>query len=327
MVMDNKEFCYHLEQWKERTGKKDIDFCRLINVHPNTLVNWKKGKSAPQAEKMKKICEAFRINENDLSPLSFFTAQSNENKLYYRTQQLQRYAREKGLDEGFYKQLVSKPYFLREFPFSSTKKSRFSLLDRPAYLEEDEEYMRDLDSIPLSKYEFEDAYGHIMMLNETDIDFLVRLQRKSEQSIRDEMCLEMKKQDEQKLRRLVEFMADDYLEDGEKIDIGNLFDSLTQVDFTERVLTGRTIWDRFDVYVKKHKLQHKPFRQYMLEHVEDRHPPMSSEEKQAWREHYAEAGFTEDEINEWMQRIENRRQRFIDMEKDVYKEDEDNGQH
>ncbi len=329
MGMDIKEFCFHLDQWKEDTGKKDIDFCRLIGIHPNTLVNWKKSKSAPQAKHMEKICKIFRIKEVDLAPLSFYTANDNENKLYYRTQQLQRYAKSKGLDEDFYKQIVSKPYFLKEFPFSCPR-DRFEQLKCPKYLAEDEEYRSALHSIPMSKYEFQDAYDHIIMLTEEDIDFLVKLQLKKEQLIRNELYLEKHRKHEQKIRELIYRISRDYVEDGKEMDPGKLYDILTQTDFTEIVLTGSVIWDRFDEYCKTHDVKMKPLREYMQDTIIERHPPMTDAEREAWKQHYINGGMTEEAAEEKLKSRDALRQWFIDTETEIYKdkkEDEDDGEH
>lgn len=327
MDMDIKEFCFHLDQWKEDTGKKDIDFCRLIGIHPNTLVNWKKDKSAPQAKHMKKICEVFRINEVDLAPLSFYTANDNENKLYYRTQQLQRYAKSKGLDEEFYRQIVNQPYFLKEFPFSCVK-DRFYQLKCPEYLAEDEEYRSALHSIPMSKYEFQDSYGHIIMLTEEDIDFLVKLQLKKEQLIRNELILEKHRKHEQKIRELINKIATEYVEDEKELSPGKLYDILTQTDFTVRVLTGSMIWDRFEDYCKTHNVKSKPFRENMRGAILKQHLPMTEAEREAWKQHYISGGMTEEEAEEQLKRRDDLRKRLLDIQLEVYKEEENNdGEH
>lgn len=329
MEMDIKEFCFHLERWKEEKNKKDIDFCRLINIHPNTLVNWKKGKSAPQADKLSRICEAFRINEVDLAPLSFYTSNDNENKLYYRTQQLQRYAKSKGLDEEFYKQIVSKPYFLKEFPFSCTR-DRFYQLQCPEYLAEDEEYRSTLHSIPLSKYEFQDAYGQIIMLTEGDIDFLVTLQTKSEKLIRDELRLEMLTKQEQEIRELINRIASWYLEDGKEIDADKLYDALTETDFSVRVLTGRRIWERFETYSETHNVKHKPLEDFMIQEMQNRHPPLTDEERKAWKQHYINGGMTEEEAEEKLNSRDALRKQLMDIRMSIFSDKKgelDDGQH
>ena len=222
MRMDASEFCYYLEEWEKATGKKDKDFCRAIGIHPNTLVNWKKSKSEPQAEHMQKLCYLLGIKEVDLDPKSFYTAQDNENKLYYRSQQLQRYAKMKGLNEEFYKQLISKPYFLREFPFSSVE-SRFYRLHCPLEYEKDEKYIANLNAMPLRKYEFVDDYGNIVMLTEADIDFLVNLQNMEDKLIRDQLYLERHRKEEKRLRDWAAYISTSYLEDGGNMDAEKLF--------------------------------------------------------------------------------------------------------
>lgn len=323
MEMDIREFLCRLNEWEEMTGKKDIDFCREAGITANTLVNWKKGKSAPQAKKMKRICDVLGIKEVDLAPLSFYTAKDNENKLYYRTQQLQRYANASGLDDNFYKQITGRPYFVKEFPFVSTK-DRFYQLGCPSYLAEDEEYRAALRSIPLTKFEFRDSYGKIIMITEKDIDFLIKIQRKGEQMIRDEFYLEMRRIEEQRNRELVANICSCYIEDGDKIDPDALYEELTQTDFSERIITGSVIWDRFNEYAKIHNVQSRPYDDIRFEEIEDRHPPMTEEEEQAWREHYKTAGMTEEEIEaelHWKERI---RQFKMEFEKEVYKRKEDN---
>ncbi len=328
MGMDIREFNCQLEEWKLLTGKKDIDFCREAGISANTLVNWKKGKSAPQAKKMERICNILGIKEVDLAPLSFYTAKDNENKLYYRTQQLQRYANANGLDDNFYKQITSKPYFVKEFPFADTT-GRFNRLKCPEYYAEDEKYLDALNSIPLTKFEFQDSYGKIIMITEKDVDFLIKLQRKGEQLIRDEFYLESHRIEEQKNRRLVKFICSEYVENGKRIDPDHLYEELTQTDFSERIITSQTIWERFNEYAEKHNVQLRPIDEVRLESIENRHPPMSIEEEKAWRAHYVYAGMNEEEIEEQMQWREKIRQFSINYEKEVYgikdKEDENNG--
>lgn len=319
MEMDIKEFLCRLEEWKTLEDKKDIDFCREVGITPNTLVNWKKHGRLPQEKNMKKICEVLGINEVDLTPLSFYTAKDNENKLYYRTQQLQRYAKAKGLDDDFYKQITGRPYFMKEFPFASTR-DRFYQLGCPSYLAEDEEYRAALRSIPLTKFEFQDDYGKLVMMTEKDIDFLVRLQKKGERLIRDEFYLEMRRIEEQRNRELVTNICSWYLEDGKEIDPDTLYEELTQADFSERIITGSVIWDRFNEYAKTHNVQSRPINDIRLEGIEDRHPPMTEEEKQAWREHYNAAGMTEDEIEAELQWKEKLRQFAINFETETYKQ-------
>lgn len=331
MEMDIKEFRFHLERWEEDTGKKDKDFCKEIGIHPNTLVNWKKGKAAPQADKMRKICETLRINEVDLQPMSFYTAHDNENKLYYRTQQLQRYAKRNGLDDDFYKQITGKPYFVKEFPFSSAR-DRFFQLRCPEYLAEDEEYRAALRSIPLSKFEFQDMYGTIIMLTEKDIDFLIKLQRKGEQLIRDEFYLETRRIEEQNIKDLVQRIASWHLEDGNEMDPDKLYEELTQADFSERIINGSSIWERFREYCETHNVTDRSAKETKLEDVERRHPPMTDAEEEAWREHYQAAGMTEDEVEAEIQWKEKIRQHMIEFEREPYKQNEEgeegnNGQH
>ena len=329
MEMDIKEFICRLEEWKRFENKKDIDFCREVGIHPNTLVNWKKGKSLPQAKHMKKICEVLGIKEVDLSPLSFYTAMDNANKLYYRAQQLQRYANAKGLDEDFYRRIINEPYFMKEFPFSSIS-SRFTRLGCPSMYGEDADYLSELQSIPMVKYEFADDYGKIIMLTEDDIDFLVKLQRTMERTIRDEFCLEKHRKYEQHIKELIAYIASEHLEDGKEMDVDKLYRALTEkTDVNVRFLTAAVIWDRFGEYCKTHKVSSKPFRQYMTENVEKKHPPMTDEEIEAWREHYKAAHMTDEEIEDMLQNREKTRQFIIEYWKEVYrqndKEDGNNG--
>lgn len=330
MGMDTNEFLFRLTEWKKNNGKKDVDFCREMDIHKNTLLKWKHGDAAPQAKHIKKICDLFDITEADLDPHSFFTAQDNENKLYYRSQQLQRYARDKGLDEDFYKQIIGKPYFMREFPFSSVE-SRFHRLRCPKNYDEDEEYIAALNSIPLKKYEFKDDYGNIVMLAEADIDFMVNLQKMGEQLIRDQLYLEKHRQEEKRLRDWATHIAANCLEDGVDMDPNKLYEYVTKPNVEQRYLYGDALWERFKEYCKTHNVREKPFRQIMFESVEDRHPPMTEEERQAWKEHGIRAGMTEEEMDDIFKDQEFRRQYIIELEKKIYKSDnkgsDNNGEH
>ncbi len=330
MKMDVAEFCFYLEEWKKGTGKKDKDFCQAIGIHPNTLVNWKKSKSEPRAEHMQKLCYLLDIREVDLDPKSFYTAQDNANKLYYRSQQLQRYAKAKGLDEDFYKRMISKPYFLREFPFSSVE-SRFYRLRCPMEYEKDEKYIADLNAIPLAKYEFVDDYGNIVMLAEDDIDFMVNLQNMSEQLIRDQLYLERHRKEEKRFRDWATYIAASYLEDGDNMDPNKLYAYVTRANVKQRDITGGVLWERFEEYCKSHNVQHKPYRQIMLESVEDRHPQMEEEERKAWREYGIASGLSEEEIDSILRQQDYKRILTIEFEKHAYrtddKESDNDGQH
>lgn len=163
-------FSAQLAAWKAKTGKLERDFAGMVGVSKNVVTKWKQGERIPQGANLKKVCEVFGVEKDFFEPFDDFGEDFLFNtRAEAMSARLQQYAQRKGLDEDFYRRLISIPDFLRLFPFHSTGPNMELVID-------DEE--KHVSNFPPVKFEFRDSHGRRKMLVESDIDFIIKIQKR-----------------------------------------------------------------------------------------------------------------------------------------------------
>lgn len=66
----------YYEELLKRHGCKSADVAKATGIHPSTFTDWKKGKSAPKADKLQKIADYFGVSVDYLMT-------GNENGYYF----------------------------------------------------------------------------------------------------------------------------------------------------------------------------------------------------------------------------------------------------
>ncbi len=175
-----KVFTETLNRWKKKNKKSQIDFYQEVGISKNTVTAWKQGERYPQPNQMAKICEVFSVDPSFFLPVLPFEQDRVANSITEeRSQQLQRYANENGMNENFYSWVTRMPSFIRSFPFYGKGNDYF--WNNPL-LNNSEDQRFDL-----VKFQFEDDKGHRIMMTEEDIDFLTELEEIAEDEVKDRM--------------------------------------------------------------------------------------------------------------------------------------------
>jgi len=118
----SRVFTSLLEEWKRTNHKTQEDFIELVGVASvNSVTDWKKGKTFPKKETLKKICDVFGVSED------VFTPQTHDDKYKFSSEfttelantRIKEFCDEEGIDLEFL-YMVRKMFgdeFGRVFPF------------------------------------------------------------------------------------------------------------------------------------------------------------------------------------------------------------------
>lgn len=168
-----KQFSKLLKKWEEDNNKTQKDFCISAGVSKNIVTAWKKGRRFPRDAQLDKIAEVFGVDARIFLPVLPFEIDRVTNSITQeRSNELQRYADQKGLDNNFYEYITKKKWFLKKFPFHKRGDWFWN-----------NELVQEKQRGELVKYQFEDDKGHRVMMTEEDIDFVIRLQEKTDYQI------------------------------------------------------------------------------------------------------------------------------------------------
>ena len=220
-----KMFTEYLQKWQKENHRTQKEFCAAAGVSKNIVTAWKRGERFPRDAQMQKICEVLGVDQRAFEP--FFPLEKqfvyNSNSEYWANL-LQQYADEKGLDEQWYQYFISRPNFLRRFPF-----------ERPPVVKTTQS---EFDCV---KFEFEDEVGNRIMMTKGDIDFMIMVQNKSDQMI----DYQMYRQKQRMVRKHIENLIDMNLKHFDGLDRNEILSRLYVVDLTksEHQITDKEVYD------------------------------------------------------------------------------------
>lgn len=262
-----ERFTEFLEKWEKENNATQKAFCDVAGVSKNIVTAWKSGKRFPRDTQMQKICETFGVDQRAFEP--FFPLEKhfvyNTNTKYW-SDTLQKYAEEKGLDEKWYEYFISRPYFLRRFPFE--RKAVSNSVDK---------------EFDLVKFQFEDEAGNRVMMTKTDIDFLVRVQNKSAEMIDYQMYRQKQRNERNEIESKIDIWIRHYY--GE-ITREEVLSKLYPVDLT-KMDEKRTDADIFNVIfqiAKEKGIKPRYSKAEIIDQYITNDPLITEEWKQAWRE-------------------------------------------
>lgn len=294
-----RRFKEHLEKWQKENHSTQKDFCKAAKVSKNIVTAWKKGTIFPQDAQMQKICEVFGVSQRAFEPIlsgdSHYVYNTNSIKL---SEELERYAKEKGLREDFYQTVISLPDFLLRFPF-----------DYP-FVPGKYAINREFD---LVKYQFEDEAGNRIMMSKRNIDFLVSLQNKSIEWFKYQMYEEKKKRE----REEIEWYIDIGLRHYKEISREEVQSRLYVVDLSRlgQKITNNDVYTIIREIARERGIKPRFSKKEIIEQYITDNPLTTEEWKNEWRE-WGKANGEEEKIEKMIREHEedNRQmaQRLID---------------
>ena len=284
-ILFSEKFSQRLEYWKEKNHKKEKEFVSLVGVSKNVVTGWKTGKAIPQESNLKRICEIFDVDTHYFDPYDF-----DEYDMLFNTRaealsyKLQQYAQKHGMNDDFYNRLIKMKNFLRLFPFHEAGYT-------PAL---SSNHCKD-NCFPLQKFEFQDINGLRKMMNEQDIDFIVRIQKQMEQKLLSSFRMEKAEIRKKRINNLIQWNLDHY-----DLDRDEVIDTLYAADFTdcEQELTEEKVNSVFQRLAEKHNI--KPH--IKKSEIYDRYFGNAFEE--VARKYFTSYGYTEQEILESISNLE-----------------------
>ncbi len=290
-----REFTLQLNKWMKERKKTQKDFCSESGVSKNMITAWKRGDHFPREDQMIKICKTFGVDQRVFYPVLPFEQDRITNSLTEeRSRQLQQYAEEKGLKDEFYQFISRRSDFLRKFPIHR----------RDWFSNSQSTDITEGDRFDLVKYQIEDDFGHRFMMTEEDIDFLIRVQDKTETQIDFLMYRERQKID----RKRVEHIVDLHLKHL-KIDRAEVLRRLFAVDLTQddRRISEKMIGDVVLQMAKEQGV--KPH--YTIQDVIDMYPKDDPEYIRMMNEADRLHGMSEDQIGKGNLKAEEQRREVI----------------
>lgn len=84
--MDDKYSKY--AKLRDEKGVRDADVARDTNIHPSTFTDWKKGKSSPKADKLRKIADYFGVSVDYIVGTEEKLSDSNVSRIAALSKQL-----------------------------------------------------------------------------------------------------------------------------------------------------------------------------------------------------------------------------------------------
>lgn len=292
-----QQFSYHLEKYM-KTGKTQKDFCNAAGVSKNIVTAWKRGERFPRDAQMLKICEVFGIDQRAFYPLFPAEVDLIDNSVTKaRSDQLRKYADEKGLREKWYQYFMSQRRFLRRFPFHSES----------IYITVPEEEQFD----PV-RFQIEDDNGRRTMMTESDIDFLIEIQNRTDAQIDYLMYRERLKNNRKRIEAEVDFCLKNYDLDREEV-LKRLFSfDLTKADHE---VTIQDVWRMIDLMAREKGIM----PHFTAEEL--KRPPDDPEQVKKAAEWLKRNGIPEDQIDDLVRQAEQLRrednQRIIEQYRDA----------
>lgn len=261
-----RKFSELLTEWMTENRKTQKDFCAAAGVSKNIVTAWKRGKRFPRDAQMMKICDVFGTDPRAFEPFFPLDKDFIDNSVTEEwSNQLQQYANEKGLDEKWYQFFISRPQFLRRFPF-----------ERPPVVKTTE------TGFDLVKFEFRDDAGNRIRMTEGDIDFLVKVQNKSAEMI----DYQMYKQKQRNEKKRVETLVDLWIKPFDGIDLAEVLSRLYVVDLTKRDqrITDAVIFETIEQIAKEKGIRPHYSKSEIIDEMITNDPVHNEEWKKSLRE-------------------------------------------
>lgn len=278
-----RRFAELLKEWKAENRKTQKDFCAAAGVSKNIVTAWKRGERLPRDAQMMKICNVFGIDQRAFEPFFPLDIDFIDNSVTEEwSNQLQQYANEKGLDDNWYQYFISKPKFLRRFPFEhppigKTMETGFDLV----------------------KYEFKDEAGNRIRMTKGDIDFLIKVQNKSAEMI----DYQMYKQKQRNERKRVETLVDLWIKPFDGIDRAEVLSRLYAVDLTktDQRITDKEIFDSIEQIAKEKGIRPHYSKSEIIDRLITNNPLYPA----GWKESIREWGRINNQEEQAEQKIKN----------------------
>lgn len=261
-----ERFAEFLKKWMTDNQKTQKDFCAAAEVSKNIVTAWKRGERLPRDAQMMKICDVFGIDQRAFEPSFPLEKDWIDNSVTEEwSNQLQQYASKKGLDDKWFQYFISKPQFLRRFPF-----------ENPPVVKTTE------TEFELVKYEFKDDAGNRIRMTKGDIDFLIKVQNKSAEMIDYQMYKQKQRNEKKRVERLVDLMIKPY--DG--INRAEVLSRLYSIDLTktDQRISDKEIYDTIEQIAKEKGKRPHYSKTEVIDGMISNNPLYDDEWKKSWRE-------------------------------------------